>query len=100
MLSMIIRVKKFIEKEGFKVNLNVIFQDNTSTMKLQNNGKLSSGKRTRYFDVNFFYITDLISRDEIVVKYSPPADMIGDYLSKPVVGAKFEKFREKIMNHT
>ena len=68
-------------------------------MKLQNNGKLSSGKRTRHFDIKLFYITDLISRDEVMVKYCPTDDMLGDYMSKPVVGAKFEKFREKIMNH-
>ena len=99
MLSKVIRVKKFMEKQGFQVKQNIIFQDNTSTMKLQNNGKLSSGKRTRHFDIKLFYITDLISRDEVMVKYCPTDDMIGDYMSKPVVGAKFEKFREKIMNH-
>ena len=27
MLSKVIRVKKFIEKQGFKVKMNVIFQD-------------------------------------------------------------------------
>ena len=44
MISKIIRVKKFLAEQGFKVKLNIIYQDNTSTMKLQNNGKLSSGK--------------------------------------------------------
>ena len=98
MLSKIMRIKRFVAGQGFKVKLNIIFQDNTSTMKLQKNGKLSSGKRTRHFDIKLFYITDLINRDEVEVRYCPTDDMIADYMSKPVVGAKFEKFRDLIMN--
>ena len=99
-LSKIIQVKKFLECQGFKVKLNIIFQDNTSTMKLQNNGKISSGKRTRHFDIKLFYITDLISRDEVTVRYCPTDDMIADYMSKPVMGTKFKVFRDLIMNLT
>ena len=98
MISKIIRVKKFLAEQGFKVKLNIIYQDNTSTMKLQNNGKLSSGKRTRHFDIKLFYIADLISRDEVEVRYCPTDEMIGNYMSKPLVGAKFKQFRDLIMN--
>jgi hypothetical protein len=67
-------------------------------MKLENNGKASSGKRTRHFDIKYFYVTDLIARDEVVVKYCPTEDMIGDYMTKALVGAKFYKFRDLILN--
>ena len=97
-LSKIIRTKKFLESQGFKIKLNIIFQDNTSTIKLQENGKVSSGKRTRHFDIKLFYITDLISRDEVLVEYCPSDDMIADYMSKPLMGAKFKEFRNLIMN--
>ena len=97
-LSKIIRTKKFLENQGFKIKLNIIFQDNTSTIKLQENGKVSSGKRTRHFDIKLFYITDLISRDEVTVKYCPSDRMIADYMSKPLMGAKFKEFRNIIMN--
>ena len=39
-LSKTICIKKFMEHQDFKVKLNLIYQDNTNTMKLQNNGKL------------------------------------------------------------
>ena len=78
--------------------MNIIFQDNTSTIKLQENGKVSSGKRTRHFDIKLFYITDLISRDEVSVEYCPSDDMIADYMSKPLMGAKFKEFPNLIMN--
>ena len=55
-ISKILWSKKFIEYQGFKVKLNVIYQDNTSMMKLAQNGKASSGKRTRHFDIKMFYV--------------------------------------------
>ena len=67
-------------------------------MKLQKNRKLSNGKRTRHFDIKLFYITDSIERDEVEVRYCSTDEMIKDYMSKPLVGAKFQKFRDLIMN--
>jgi hypothetical protein len=61
-------VKRFLEWQGFKVKLNVIYQDNTSTMKLGENGKASSGKRTRHFDIKCFYVTDLVDRKELKIE--------------------------------
>ena len=98
MIGKIIWMKKFIEHQGFKVKLNVIYQDNKSTMKLINNGKVSSGKRTRHFDIKLFYITDLISRDEVTIRYCSTDKMIADYMSKPTTGSKFKGFRDLILN--
>ena len=42
-ISKIIWMKRFID------------QDNTSTVKMAENGKYSSGKRTRHFDIKFLY---------------------------------------------
>ena len=91
MIAKVMKVNKLLEEQGFKVK-NMIYQDNTSTMKLQKNGKLSSGKRTRHFDIKLFYITDLITRYKVEVKYCPTDEMIGDYMPKPLVGAKFFEF--------
>ena len=46
-ISKVLWTKQFIEAQGHKVNTNVIYRDNTSSMKLKENGKASSGKRTR-----------------------------------------------------
>jgi hypothetical protein len=94
----VVWAKRFVEYQGFKVKLNIIYQDNTSSMKLEQNGKESSGKRTRHFDIKIFYVTDLVSRDEVQIIYCPTGDMIGDYMTKPLVGSKFKRFRDLIMN--
>ena len=43
-IAKVIWSKRFIECQGFKINLNVTCQNNVSTLKLMNNGKTSSGK--------------------------------------------------------
>ena len=53
-ISTILWSKKFIEYQGFKVMVNVISQDNTSTLKLAQNGKASSREITRHFYIKFF----------------------------------------------
>jgi hypothetical protein len=97
-ITKVLWARRFLEWQGFKVKLCIIYQDNTSTMKLEKNGMASSGKRTRFFDIKYFYVTDLISRDEVKVEHCPTDEMVADYMTKPVVGAKFKLFRDRIMN--
>jgi hypothetical protein len=70
--------RRFLEWQEFVVKLNIIYQDNTSTIKLKRNGKESSGKRTRHFDIEYFYVTDLVSRDEVEIEYCSTDEMLAD----------------------
>ena len=97
-ISKILGTKRFLEWLGFEVKLNVIYQDNTSSMKLEENGLASTGKRTRHFDIKLFYVTDLIGRSEVQVEYCPTDIMVADYMTKPLTGRKFQQFRRLIMN--
>jgi hypothetical protein len=72
-----------MEAQGFEVKANIVYWDNTSSMQLEENGKASSGKHTHHFHIKFFYITDLINRNKIQIKYCPTEDMIADYMTKP-----------------
>jgi hypothetical protein len=99
MLSKVLWTKRFMEAQGFQVKANIMYRDNTSAMKLEENGKSSSGKRTRHFDIKYFYLTDLIKRKEITIEYCPTNEMLADYMTKPLVGAKFITFRNRIMNN-
>jgi hypothetical protein len=44
-ISKLLSTKRLIEAQGHKVKANIIYQDNTSDMKLELNDKASSGKR-------------------------------------------------------
>jgi hypothetical protein len=97
-ISTVLWTKRFLEWQEFMVKLNIIYQDNTSTIKLERKGKESSGNRTRHFDIKEFYGTDLISRDEVEIEYCNTDEMLADYNTKPVVGRNFSLFRDRYIN--
>ena len=58
----------------------------------------SSSKRTRHLNIRYFFLTDQIEKGNLAVKFCPTDDVIADFMSKPVQGDKFKKFRKEIMN--
>ena len=54
----IIWIGRFLKDQGYAVTENVIFQYNRSAILLENNGKSSSGKRTKHNNIRFFYQQD------------------------------------------
>ena len=96
-LPLVLWVPLFIEAQGYKVTTNRIYQDNKSCILMAENGKRSSGKRTRALNIRYFYITEQIERGNVEIRYCPTDDMIGDYMSKGLQGLKFRKFRKLIM---
>ena len=99
MAQMILWTKFFMEAQGYDVKDNILYQDNKSTILLENNGKRSSGKRTRAINIRYFFLTDQVEKGNLRVEYCPTAEMNGDYMSKPLQGSLFEKFRSRIMGH-
>ena len=65
---------------------------------MEENGMLSSTKRTKHINVRYFLMKDKIDRGEVKIEYCPTDEMIGDYFTKPLQGEKFVKFREQILN--
>jgi hypothetical protein len=45
-VSKVLWTKLFLEKQVYKIEVNVIYRDNESSIKMELNGKSSSGKRT------------------------------------------------------
>jgi len=86
-----------MEVQGYEIKANIVYQDNQAAMLLEQNGKESSGKRTRHYDIKYFYVTDLNKRGEIEIKYCHTDAMIADYMTKPLVAKKFAQFRNQIM---
>jgi hypothetical protein len=67
--------KYFLEAQGYGTD-NLMYQDNQSTMRLAENGKASSGKRTRHINVRYFFITDRIAKKEVAIQYCPTKQMV------------------------
>ena len=47
--------------------------------------------------LSYFFLTDQIEKGDLIVEYCPTGDMIGDFMTKPLQGAKFQKFQDAIM---
>ena len=94
---MILWTKLFLEDLGYLVDKNILYQDNKSAILLEENGKKSSGKRTRALNVRYFFMTDQIEKGNVSVKYCPTDDMTSDFMTKPLQGEKFRKFRREIL---
>ena len=77
--------------------LTTACQDNKSAILLENNGKASSSKRTKHINIQFYFITDRVSKNEASIVWCPTEDMTGDYMTKPLQGALFKRFRDQIM---
>ena len=76
---------------------NILLQDNESCIKLANNGKASSSRRTRHIHIRYFFVTDRVKNKEIEIHYCPTKEMLGDFFTKPLQGALFIKFRNSIL---
>lgn len=89
--------RHFMEAQGYGVLDNVLYQDNRTSMLLEKNGKALSAKRTKHINIRCFFITDRIAKGKLNVEWCPTGDMIGDFMTKPLQGALFRKFRDQIM---
>ena len=90
-------IRNFLEAQGYKIENNFFYQDNQSAMKLEKNGRQSSGQRTRHVNIRYFFIKDKIEQNEIQLEYCPTDNMIADFFTKPLQGQQFKRLRDVVM---
>jgi hypothetical protein len=98
-LPQVIWTRNFLLSQGYEVRDSVVFQDNKSAILLEENGRMSSGKRPRHINIRHFFITDWVADKEVSIQYCPTSDMVSDFFTKPLQGALFQKLRSIIMNN-
>ena len=50
-----------LETQGYKIDNDILYQDNTSSIFLETNGRESSEKHTRHITVRYFFIADRVN---------------------------------------
>ena len=81
-----------------EVKDSIVYQDNKSTILLAENGKASSGRRTRHINIRYFFVKDRIASGEVKIEHCPTQEMMADFFTKPLQGGLFIKMRDGIMN--
>ena len=90
----------FLLEQGYGVEENILYQDNRSAILLERNGKASSSKRTKHINIRYYFVTDRIQKGELKFEWCPTQEMVGDFMTKPLQGGAFRKFRDHIMGVT
>lgn len=97
-MPQILWTRQLLEEQGYHVQENVLAQDNQSAILLETNGKASSGKRTRHFNIRYFFVADRVSKGDLRVEHCPAGEMFGDFFTKPLQGTLFKRFRDAVLN--
>ena len=98
-LQQSIWIRSFLIGQGYPKMPISVYQDNTSTIKLVENGR-STSELSRHISIGYFWIHDLIKRGVITVEYCPTEDMVADFFTKPLQGSLFLKLRNLVMGET
>ena len=64
---------------------------------MEKNRKASSSKRTNHINIRYFFIADRVAQGDVSLIWCPTRDIIRDFMTKPIQGALFRKFRDQIM---
>ena len=97
LMDKVIWTKLFLADQGIHLNKNMVAQDNQSAMKLEKNGRASAGKRTRALNIRYFFVTDQIKKGNLTIEYQPTESMVANFMTKPLQGKVFQKFRDKLL---
>ena len=96
MLPQVLWTKYFLDEQDVRAE-HVLYQDNTSAQRLEVNGRMSSGKRTKHMNVRYFFIKDRVEARDFKIEHCPTKDKRGDYFTKPVQGKLFTYLRGLVM---
>ena len=97
-LPQILWTCNFLISQRYPVQENVVYQDNMSTILLENNGRKSSTKRTKHIELRYFFIHGQVLQEKVLIKHCPTSNMRADFFTKPLQGMLFYRLRDLIMN--
>ena len=98
-LPQVLWTKQFLEEQGHLDTTTVVYQDNTSSILLERNGRSSSTKRMKHKHFRYFYVTEQVQNKTIHVAHCPTEEMVADFFTKPVQGSLFTKMCNYIMGN-
>ncbi len=96
-LAHIIWMQMFLEAQGYAIETSILEQDNESAIKLEQNGRMSAGQKSRHVNIRYFWIKDRTKANGITIRHCPTLEMLADFFTKPLQGNLFRRFRDVIL---
>ena len=88
-----------MESQGYKIEDNILFQDNQSTIKMETNGRRSCIGNSRHVNIRYFFVKDLVDKKQVKIIYCPTGIMLADFFTKHLQGELYRFFRDIIMGY-
>lgn len=87
----------FLNAQGYKVE-TILAKDNESEIRLLRNGKDScTSNSPKHVVIKYFWSTDRIKSGNMSVEYCSMDNMLANFMSKPVQGKLFTRFRKNVI---
>jgi len=58
-------LQSFLKHQGYNLSASYYYQDNESAMRLEKNGIMSSGDKTRHIKIRYYFISDILNRENL-----------------------------------
>ena len=88
-----------MDAQGYKIKKKIVYQDNQSEIRMEQNGKNSCTRNSRHIDIRYYFVAERVKKKEINIKYFPTEIMLADFFTKPLQGALFRKFQDVISGY-
>ena len=72
--------KGFLEEHGCKLKKSIFYYDDTSTVRLESNGRKAYGEKSRHINIIIFFIKGIIQRENIELHHCLTERIIVDFL--------------------
>ena len=63
------------------------------------NGRNSCTGNSRHVHIRYFFVKDRVDKGEVKVEYCSTLQMLSDFVTKPLQGTLYNKFRNVIMGY-
>jgi hypothetical protein len=91
--------KMFLSAQGYQVHTNILEQDNESAIRLEKNGRMSAGPKSRHINIRYFWLKDRVASEDITIRHCPRLHMLADFFTKPLQGNLFKRFKAVVLGH-
>jgi hypothetical protein len=92
-------LRGMLKELGLRVEAgSTVHGDNQSTIAVSQNG--IKGERTKHIDVKYRFVTEVVERGEVKLKWVPTTDQQADIFTKALAQPVHEKLRNELMSLT
>ena len=76
-LGMLLWCKYFMEAQGYTIEINLLYQDNISTILLSKKGRMSAGRNSKHTRNSFVLITDEVAQGDLSIQHMGTKEHVG-----------------------